>query len=133
MKTDGWRRSHGRGTLQQEPIAPADPPAQECVMTRSLPSICLLTVLGCSVLGCSGKGADTSTPAGTTPGPSTTGYVTGACDETVDRDCDGVEDAADCDPDDPYTYPGADDIPYDGIDNDCAGDGDLVDVDGELA
>lgn len=51
-----------------------------------------------------------------------------ACD---DADDDGVCDAADCDPDDPYTYPGANDIPYDGKDNDCAGDGDLVDVDGD--
>ncbi|MBK9643545.1 MAG: FG-GAP repeat protein [Deltaproteobacteria bacterium] len=48
-----------------------------------------------------------------------------------DADDDGVCDEADCAPDDPYSFPGAPDIPYDGKDNDCAGDGDLVDFDGD--
>ena len=54
-----------------------------------------------------------------------------ACDRDADRDCDGWANEDDCDPDDAYTYPGANDIPYDGKDNDCAGDGDLVDWDGD--
>jgi hypothetical protein len=58
----------------------------------------------------------------------------------LDRDGDGVPDDQDCDPDDPYTYPGADDVPYDGKDNDCCCEtqgesadccGDLVDWDGD--
>ena len=53
------------------------------------------------------------------------------CDMSVDADCDGWADADDCDPNDAYTYPGANDIPYDGKDNDCAGDGDLTDFDGD--
>jgi len=52
-------------------------------------------------------------------------------DDRPDRDGDGVPYEDDCDPDDPWTYPGANDIPYDGKDNDCLGDGDLVDVDGD--
>ena len=53
------------------------------------------------------------------------------CDTGADRDCDGWPNETDCEPDDEYSYPGADDVPYDGIDNDCAGDGDLVDFDGD--
>ena len=49
----------------------------------------------------------------------------------TDSDGDGWPDDEDCEPDDPWSYPGADDVPYDGVDNDCAGDGDLVDVDGD--
>ncbi len=56
---------------------------------------------------------------------------TGTIDNRPDRDGDGVPDEDDCDPDDPWTYPGANDIPYDGKDNDCMGDGDLTDVDGD--
>lgn len=53
------------------------------------------------------------------------------CDTDVDADCDGVPDSEDCDPDDPWVYQGATEIPYDGKDNDCSGDGDLTDVDGD--
>lgn len=53
------------------------------------------------------------------------------CDQSVDADCDGVIDEDDCDPNDGLVYPGAVEIPYDGKDNDCAGDGDLNDVDGD--
>ena len=53
------------------------------------------------------------------------------CDTGDDADCDGYPDDQDCDPYDPYTNPGMDEIPYDGRDNDCAGDGDLNDVDGD--
>ena len=55
----------------------------------------------------------------------------GPCDQDVDADCDGVVDEEDCDPNDGLVYPGAIEIPYDGKDNDCAGDGDLNDVDGD--
>ncbi len=48
----------------------------------------------------------------------------------VDSDGDGVPDSADCDPDDPYVYPGHYEIPYNGKDDDC--DGVIVnDVDGD--
>jgi len=64
--------------------------------------------------------------------PATDSGGTGpVVDNRPDRDGDGVPDEDDCDPDDPWTYPGANDIPYDGIDNDCLGDGDLTDVDGD--
>ncbi|MCK6525184.1 hypothetical protein L6R49_27580 [Myxococcota bacterium] len=64
----------------------------------------------------------------TTDDPSGGDSEVTACD---DGDDDGVCDEADCDPADPYSFPGAPDIPYDGKDNDCAGDGDLVDFDGD--
>ncbi len=45
-----------------------------------------------------------------------------------DGDCWAPPD--DCDDTDPYAYPGADEVPYDGIDNDCDGE-DVVDADGD--
>ena len=52
------------------------------------------------------------------------------CDRDIDPDCDGFTRAdGDCDPNDGLVYPGATEIPYDGKDNDCAGDGDWNDVD----
>ncbi|MCB9791276.1 MAG: VCBS repeat-containing protein [Alphaproteobacteria bacterium] len=63
--------------------------------------------------------------------PDDTGSELGPCGTDGDADNDGSCDSVDCDPNDPYTYPGANDIPYDGKDNDCAGDGDLTDVDGD--
>ncbi len=81
--------------------------------------------LAAVVAACGGK-EDTGTAS--RPEPEDTG-LPGCADD--DADCDGVPDAEDCDPEDPYTYPGADEIPYDGKDNDCAGDGDLTDWDGD--
>ena len=65
------------------------------------------------------------------PGPEDTGVDVTECDRDVDADCDGVRDEDDCDPDDAFVYPGATELPYDGKDNDCAGDGDLTDVDSD--
>ncbi|MFT7519162.1 MAG: hypothetical protein ACI9MC_001302 [Kiritimatiellia bacterium] len=48
----------------------------------------------------------------------------------VDLDEDGYAAASDCDDDNKDVNPGAQEIPYDGVDQDCSGD-DLVDVDGD--
>lgn len=74
------------------------------------------------LLACGSKPTDTSdTPTDTSP-------------PAPDADEDGYGDAAsggdDCDDTDAYTHPGADDVPYDGRDQDCDG-ADLTDVDGD--
>jgi len=48
----------------------------------------------------------------------------------VDFDGDGVSAATDCDDANAFVYPGAPEVPYDGIDQDCDG-GDLLDRDGD--
>ncbi len=48
----------------------------------------------------------------------------------VDADSDGFAEGEDCDDTDETVYPGADEIPYDGVDQDCDG-ADLSDVDGD--
>jgi hypothetical protein len=48
----------------------------------------------------------------------------------VDQDEDGWLFSEDCNDMDPNTYPGASEVPYDGVDQDCNGD-DLTDVDGD--
>ncbi|MEZ4238938.1 MAG: putative metal-binding motif-containing protein [Myxococcota bacterium] len=50
--------------------------------------------------------------------------------DELDQDGDGVVYADDCDDDDPSVYPGALEIPYDGVDSDCNGQ-DLIDADGD--
>lgn len=48
----------------------------------------------------------------------------------VDADGDGVSNEHDCDDADPAAYPGATEVPYDGVDQDCDGQ-DEVDLDGD--
>lgn len=66
---------------------------------------------------CADEGCD-SGPAGHDSGPP------------VDADGDGVSTENDCDDADPSAYPGAAEVPYDGVDQDCDGQ-DNVDVDGD--
>ncbi|MFZ5477605.1 MAG: MopE-related protein [Myxococcota bacterium] len=47
-----------------------------------------------------------------------------------DYDGDGVERPADCDDDDPAVHPGAEEVWYDGVDQDCDGNDDDRDADG---
>lgn len=56
----------------------------------------------------------------------------GDCLEDPSRDCDGdgFPGSEDCDDEDPGINPDADEVPYDGVDNDCTG-GDEEDVDGD--
>ena len=49
---------------------------------------------------------------------------------TADADGDGVPAPTDCDDGDGGVYPGAAEVPYDGVDQDCDG-ADLTDVDGD--
>jgi hypothetical protein len=96
------------------------------IRTARLPA--LLLTLG--LLACGDKSEDdTSGGSGGDTDADTDGAVD--CDPGVDADCDGVPDDEDCAPEDARTYPGATELPYDGVDNDCAGDGDLMDVDGD--
>ncbi len=82
----------------------------------------ILMLAGLSLTVACPKPEDTGSPPGTTdscPPP----------ENDLDEDCFAPPE--DCDDNDPYVYPGADEVPYDGKDNDCAGDGDLVDWDGD--
>ncbi|MEN0065484.1 MAG: MopE-related protein [Myxococcota bacterium] len=49
----------------------------------------------------------------------------------LDGDGDGSPGAEDCNDENPLQSPDIDEIPYDGLDNDCANDGDLIDADGD--
>jgi formylglycine-generating enzyme required for sulfatase activity len=67
----------------------------------------LAAVLAFGLAGCGGGGSD-----------------------FIDEDGDGWPPPADCDDNDPVRHPLAEDIPYDGIDQDCSG-ADLTDLDGD--
>ena len=51
-------------------------------------------------------------------------------EQDLDLDGDGHPASEDCDEESPSVYPGAEEIPYDGVDQDCDGE-DLRDVDGD--
>ncbi|MBX2801668.1 MAG: FG-GAP repeat protein [Myxococcales bacterium] len=53
-----------------------------------------------------------------------------SCQNVYDFDRDGFVEPEDCNDNDEDSYPGAEEIPYDKIDQDCSG-ADLVDVDGD--
>ena len=66
----------------------------------------LLLVLGIAI-GCSEKD-DTGSSSGTTDIPA-----------DADADADGYDATDDCDDGDATVHPGADEVAYDGVDNDC--------------
>ncbi len=73
------------------------------------------------------NGDDDLDPDGTTPD---IGAYGGNLADLDDGDGDGVFEDLDCDDDDVATFPGAVEVPYDAIDQDCDGS-DLEDVDGD--
>ncbi|MCA9488438.1 MAG: VCBS repeat-containing protein [Myxococcales bacterium] len=90
-----------------------------------------------------GNGYDDVVLAGSANTPYGTGWIQahGANEGSAqvvyggpDTDGDGAPDAADCAPADPTIHPGADEIGYDGVDQDCRGDDDYdLDLDGAQA
>ena len=86
------------------------------------------------LLACGEKDTDdtTTTTEETVNEPGTVDPDCMVGQDPDDMDCDGYsESEGDCDDSSALVYPGATEIPYDGRDNDCAGDGDLNDFDGD--
>ncbi len=75
-----------------------------------------------AVGGCGGGGEDKQ--------PTSAGDDDDDSPGLIDADGDGVSSDSDCDDQDATVFPGASEVPYDGIDQDCAA-GDLVDVDAD--
>lgn len=84
-------------------------------------------LLSAGLLGCAEESIDEPSPS---PLVSPTPLVTPTPTPCPDGDVDGSCDVQDCAPTDASVHPGAVDIPYDGIDQDCSG-ADRVDVDGD--
>ncbi len=114
------------------------------MLTRTL-TLSLALAFGLGLSGCvievkdpgdTGIGGTTdggTTDGGTTDGGTTDGGTTdGGTTGDSDLDGDGYDDIAaggdDCDDSDPAVNPGAEEIPYDGVDNDC----DAMTVDDDL-
>lgn len=99
-------------------------------MSRSFPVVLTLCVL---TSGCGDTDKDTASNHSTTPTSSSTTTPTTTTATPTDIDEDGYSvDDGDCDDNNPEIYPGntANDLWYDGIDSDCAGDNDF-DQDGD--
>jgi hypothetical protein len=111
------------------------------ICLQRTPRSILIAALLLPIVACSGDsketggggadGADGGAADGA-DGGTDSGLADGGGDGAdPDSDGDGITDSNDCDPDDPTVYPGADEVPYDGIDQDCfRGDLNDLDVDG---
>ncbi len=105
-------------------------------MARALiPLLALTAMLGCDKAKYADIGNDEGTPETGSPPDTDTIEDTDEPEDSgdpvpVDTDGDGTPDTDDCAPEDPTIHPGAFDVPYDGIDQDCFA-GDMRDVDGD--